>query len=505
MQTVTEILIDFSSSMQDKIKLTKQLLLEQVIPTMDYASKISIKTFMSDQKIPKIMELFPLNIADQERLKNVIDNIRSPNGGTPIAAAIRDSLKSLKEFPAADKRIILLTDGEETDGGDYEAEAQKAGEEGIHCEIHIIGIGLKEAQLKKAQSISKYSKGTTSNISYVSGGAYNRTVIETNLTDFSIALSRKHNPTYTAPVLASSALPHTISSQPQSLSTASYTSKVSPAPHRQTDANPMVDNSPLQTQNNITEPSEIGETLSARAHDDINVNAAEPIKPNAVEHKTPASTLLQSNNSVGTIIAKVGDTDADIKGFQEKSVSASDAQEEQVLSLNPFEAVVMSGIFNNVLERMEELSRDFKALKEELKKERNGENIQEGQIMDKKEAAMTLVNSYLSKRYQGRVQSCSEPELGQVFKVLFEDKGPVEYYVVCKNLIDKAFYFTKEEWRVFLNNTKNTQVYVVMPEGNLPEYILIDNLLDWILRGKVVPYLNQERRIEIDTVCLSFG
>jgi hypothetical protein len=42
MQTVTEILIDFSSSMESKIAMTKRLLLEQVIPTMDYSSNVGM-------------------------------------------------------------------------------------------------------------------------------------------------------------------------------------------------------------------------------------------------------------------------------------------------------------------------------------------------------------------------------------------------------------------------------------------------------------------------------
>ena len=59
------------------------------------------------------------------------------------------------------------------------------------------------------------------------------------------------------------------------------------------------------------------------------------------------------------------------------------------------------------------------------------------------------------------------------------------------------------QWRLFLNNTKNTQVYLVFPKESEHEYLLVDNLLDWIMRGKLLPYLNESATIQPGRVYLT--
>lgn len=125
MQTITQILVDYSGSMEHKIEFAKRLIIEEVIPALDFSYKIGVKTFYSSDRKPNFIEVLPLNIVNREDLDSAIKNIGKPNGGTPIAAAIKNSFDELSEYPAYDKRIILITDGQETDGGDYEAEAKK--------------------------------------------------------------------------------------------------------------------------------------------------------------------------------------------------------------------------------------------------------------------------------------------------------------------------------------------------------------------------------------------
>jgi hypothetical protein len=48
----------------------------------------------------------------------------------------------------------LLTDGQETGGGDYELEARKAGQKGFYCQVHIIGLRLSSDAISKAKRIS---------------------------------------------------------------------------------------------------------------------------------------------------------------------------------------------------------------------------------------------------------------------------------------------------------------------------------------------------------------
>src|SRR5690606_8572930 len=106
MQIVTEILIDFSSSMKDKLELTKAALLNDIIPNLDYSAKIGIKTFSATtNKKPIIKTILPLSITNKEQIVNAVNTLNSPDGNTPIAAAIKNSVDSLKEYLAFDKKI----------------------------------------------------------------------------------------------------------------------------------------------------------------------------------------------------------------------------------------------------------------------------------------------------------------------------------------------------------------------------------------------------------------
>lgn len=76
------------------------------------------------------------------------------------------------------------------------------------------------------------------------------------------------------------------------------------------------------------------------------------------------------------------------------------------------------------------------------------------------------------------------------FEILDLD-GSIEYFIECKGTTKTkpTFYLTKDEWRLFLNHTKNYQIYFVKNSFSNPTSIFIDNLMDWLLRGKVIPYL----------------
>ena len=190
MATVIEILIDFSGSMKDKISLTKKTLLNIVIPKLDYSSRIGIKTFTSGKnKILSISQILPLNITNQEQLKDSVNSLGIPYGGTPIAESIRESVKSLSEYNAFDKAIILVTDGEETNGGDPETEIRNAQNSGIEIQIHTIGIGLSDKTRLWAEGIKKISNGSLSNIQYSKNMSYNQKIIQDNLSDFYYRIS----------------------------------------------------------------------------------------------------------------------------------------------------------------------------------------------------------------------------------------------------------------------------------------------------------------------------
>lgn len=182
--TIIEILIDNSGSMgymkgdgkyenkflidgQTRMTLVKRLMLEEIIPTIDYSSKVCIRTFRTviekvDNKkgneIPVIYDGEFNNKLIAEAIAKLTD---PPKGGTPISAALDKSFENLRNYPQYDRKIILLTDGEENEGDDYVSTVKKIEAlTGNKCKIFIIGLALTEKSIIAAKKIA-------------SGGFYN--------------------------------------------------------------------------------------------------------------------------------------------------------------------------------------------------------------------------------------------------------------------------------------------------------------------------------------------
>lgn len=178
--TIIEILIDNSGSMGymtgspehegkflidglTKMTLIKQVLTEQIIPTIDYSNQVIIRTFRTNIKkvANKVVYETSLPIIfqgtfDKKNILNVIASIQDPPfGGTPITAAINVAVKNLAKHPNSDRKIIILTDGEENGGGDYKEAAKKVEQlDGIPCKIFIIGLAQDEQSERKSRAIA---------------------------------------------------------------------------------------------------------------------------------------------------------------------------------------------------------------------------------------------------------------------------------------------------------------------------------------------------------------
>jgi len=147
MKTVIEILIDISGSMNEnlpgnkkKIELAKEILIDKILPYINASDKVGIRLFGGNCNIIGQVENIPN--ANFKKLKDfILNQIPEPNGSTPLALAITTAVDNLKYEPDADKEIYLVTDGEDTCGGDIIAAADYAASNGINCKIHIISIG----------------------------------------------------------------------------------------------------------------------------------------------------------------------------------------------------------------------------------------------------------------------------------------------------------------------------------------------------------------------------
>jgi len=171
MRTIIEILIDVSSSMgeqigdnKSKMDLVKQILIQNIIPKLDYSDSIGIRLFGGHCDIINEVENIPN--PDFYKLKEFIENqIPEPNGRTPLALAIKTAVDNLKREPSSDKEIYLITDGEETCGGNIIEASDYAAQNGINCKIHIIGIGsLSNEAIHQFEIITSKTGGKNINI-----------------------------------------------------------------------------------------------------------------------------------------------------------------------------------------------------------------------------------------------------------------------------------------------------------------------------------------------------
>lgn len=407
METVTEILIDFSGSMKEKLSLTKQVLLTDVIPNLDYSSRIGIKTFATHNNQPPTKQVLNLNITNKEEIIRTINSLGTPGGGTPISAAIKASVTTLKEYAANDKKIILVTDGQESSGGDYVAEAKKASAEGINCQVHIIGIGLNDKAKAQAQEITKITKGSFSSIPYTKGASYNSTAIKTNLAPF---------------INAVKATPTVISS--------SVTTPIS---------KPIVQTEVKKEPVKVEEPK---------------IEIEKPIEKE--------QTIAENSEGLKLIIEEI----------------------------------------KSIKEQLKELKTEKNVIPDIIEDTEHNEKI--------RKASEEYLFEILKKKYPDRVKWLNEKGESNAdhdFEILDVDSGIIEYYIECKGTVKNkpTFYLTKNEWRLFLNHTKNYQIYFVKNSFGKPNHTFIDNLLDWLLKGKIVPYLKERDIIKEERVFLTLS
>jgi len=406
METVTEILVDISGSMKNKMIATKQALLNDIIPELDYSSRIGIKTFstLGKPKQLSINPILPLNKTDKEVIKQKIQSISCSDGGTPIAATIKASVQSLAEYIANDKVIILVTDGAETEGGDYVLEAKKATEEGIKCKIHVIGIDLKEEDKLKAKEIARITGGTPNFIT-LPNSSYNQTQIRTNLTGFYQAVRK--------------------------------------APQIQTVSPP-------------------------------------------INQKAPS-------------FIKVPEPQSNMQAKKEETKPTHETKTDG--NINP--------TLELIVEQIKELRKELAELKKERKEipEFDEDPIENEKI---RKASEEYLFEILNKKYPDRVKwlnQTGESNEDHDFEILELDGATIEYYIECKGTPKNkpTFYLTKNEWRLFLNHTKNYQIYFVRNSFKNPNHIFIDNVLDWLLKGKIVPYLVEREVIKEERVFLTIN
>lgn len=123
--------------------------------------------------------LYPLSPPDKPSLISAIDSFQ-PRGWTPLAAALNLAGQTLNGHENEDNSIVLLTDGQETCGGNPVASAQSLRLVDVKTIIDVMGFSVTAAEKSQLQQIAQ-----------AGGGEYNDVSTQSDIDE----LFRKHSNT----------------------------------------------------------------------------------------------------------------------------------------------------------------------------------------------------------------------------------------------------------------------------------------------------------------------
>ena len=159
-------ILDASGSMNQqiegkrKIDIAKEILgpLVEDLP-QEVKTGLMVYGHAGSQKGCKNIELIaPLQTNNQATIKEKLASIKA-QGKTPIASALEKGAEVIKASKG-DKTVVLISDGEETCGGDPVKTAQAIKKElGVRVVIHVIGFDVKGKGQKQLSSIASAGGG----------------------------------------------------------------------------------------------------------------------------------------------------------------------------------------------------------------------------------------------------------------------------------------------------------------------------------------------------------
>ncbi|MDP3980476.1 MAG: VWA domain-containing protein [Chlamydiota bacterium] len=99
----------------------------------------------------------PIRGFDVENLKEVVQGIEA-KGYTPIAYSLEQTPSDLAGV-TGEKTVVLISDGQETCGGDPCAVAKKLKEEGLVLKMHVIGFDVTDKDRQQLECIANVTGG----------------------------------------------------------------------------------------------------------------------------------------------------------------------------------------------------------------------------------------------------------------------------------------------------------------------------------------------------------
>ncbi len=168
-----EFILDVSGSMVEKlngtaqIDLAKKALLDSLVeinPKQLVALRVyghRIDKSKKDESCKDTELLIPFKQLDTKEFNTKVSAL-TPKGWTPIAYSLQESRNDLLDVGLArevEKVIILMTDGEETCGGDPLAVLKQLKDEGFKLKVHTVGFNVNEVARKQLKEIADFTGG----------------------------------------------------------------------------------------------------------------------------------------------------------------------------------------------------------------------------------------------------------------------------------------------------------------------------------------------------------
>jgi Mg-chelatase subunit ChlD len=159
--------VDGSSAGQTKMEAAKEALLRYAGPSsVVYETGFAVFGHTGDStragKAESCREaaevLSPLGRVDPDTFGATLERFE-PTGWTPIEGALRESEKAFAGKEGQENRIILVSDGIETCGGDPVAAAERLHRSGIEVTIDVVGFGVPDDEAEQLRDIATAGGG----------------------------------------------------------------------------------------------------------------------------------------------------------------------------------------------------------------------------------------------------------------------------------------------------------------------------------------------------------
>ncbi len=169
-----QVLFDASSSMRQrvggerKIDLAKEAVRDFVgrlpddaaVSLRAYGHTGSNKEADKERSCSTTEAVYPLDAYDEGRFDTALDSF-GPTGFTPIALALEEAREELTATDSStDTLVYVVSDGEETCGGDPAAEAEALVDTDAKAVVNIIGFDVKDAEQKALKDVAEAGNGT---------------------------------------------------------------------------------------------------------------------------------------------------------------------------------------------------------------------------------------------------------------------------------------------------------------------------------------------------------